>query len=733
MAKKRTSQGMGLPIQSAPVRDQPITETIETNFMPYAMSVIVSRAIPEIDGFKPAHRKLLYTMYHELGLMTGPRTKSTNICGRTMLLNPHGDAAIYDTLVRLTVDNEALLHPFVDSKGSWGKHYSTDTPPSASRYTEAKLAKICTEVFGGIDKDAVDFVPNFDNTTTEPKLLPVAFPNILVNPNIGVAVGMTSSICSFNLGEVCDATVQLLKNPETSVERLMDIMPAPDFSGGGYLIYNRDEMKALYETGKGSVKLRAKYLFDKAQGCIEVIQIPYSTSIEAILKQVTQVVKDGKAKEITDLRDESDLRGLRLTFDVKRGTDPDALMAKLYKMTPLEDRFACNFNVLIDGEPRLLGVKGVLLEWIKFRLSCVRRELTYDLKKKEEKLHLLLGLGKILLDIDKAIRIVRNTPLEKDVVPNLMAGFDIDEVQAEYVAEIKLRYLNREYIINRISDIEALQKEIEDLKELIGSDLKIKSYIASQLRDIKKKFGQPRKTQILSQEEIVPFKEEDATENFNCKFVFTKDGYFKKITLLSLRGNDEQKVKEGDEVTVLFDGDNLCELLFFTDKGQVYKAKASDFDTVKAAQLGDFIPAKMGFDEGELPLTMAVVKEGMESVQMLFAFANGKAVRVPIASYETKANRKKLVGAYSTVSPCVGAMQIKSDEPILYLTSDGKGALIASDLVPLKENRSVGGVSIVSLKKGTTLAGIALPDEDKYPKATKVRKIKIPATPSSLA
>ncbi len=732
MARKKHVSAF-VPSEHAPVRDQLITETIETNFMPYAMSVIVSRALPEIDGFKPAHRKLLYTMYHELGLLSGPRTKSTNICGRTMLLNPHGDASIYETLVRLTKDNETLLHPFVDSKGSWGKHYSADTPPAAPRYTEAKLTKLCAEVFGGIDKDAVDFVPNYDNTTTEPKLLPTAFPNILVNPNIGVAVGMTSSICSFNLGEVCDATVQLLKNPETSTDRLLDIMPAPDFAGGGYLVYNRNDMKALYESGRGSVRLRSRYTFDKAQGCIDVLQIPYSTTIEAIMKQLSALVKEGKAKEITDLRDEIDLRGFRLTLDVRRGTDPDALMAKLFKMSPLEDRFSCNFNVLIDGEPRQLGVKDILLEWIRFRLSCVRRELSFDLKKKEDKLHLLLGLGKILLDIDKAIRIVRNTPLEKDVVPNLMAGFDIDEIQAEYVAEIKLRYLNREYIINRISEIEALQNEIDELKELIGSDLKIKGYIASQLKEIKKKYGQPRQTQILDEGDIVVFKEEEQTENYNCKFVFTKDGYFKKITLLSLRGNDEQKCKEGDEVTVLADGDNRAELLFFTDRAQVYKAKAADFDTVKAAQLGDFIPARLGFDEDEKPLTMAVIKEGMTQLQMLFAFENGKAVRVPLSAYETKANRRKLVGAYSTASPCIGAMQIEGKEAIFYLTSDGKGAVIASELVPLKENRSVGGVSVVSLKKGATLTEMTLPDEVKYPKAVKLKKIKIPATPGGIA
>lgn len=733
MARKKASASRAvLPTVQAPIVDQPITQTVETNFMPYAMSVIVSRAIPEIDGLKPAHRKLLYSMY-TMGLLNSTgTTKSSTIVGQTMKLNPHGDASIYDTLVRLTKGNETLLHPLVDSKGYWGKHYSTDTPPAAARYTEAKLAKISAELFAGIDKDAVDFVPNFDNTTVEPKLLPTAFPNVLVNPNIGVAVGMTSTICSFNLGEVCDVTVQLLKNPELSTERIMEMMPAPDFAGGSYLIYNQNEMKRLYETGRGSVRLRSRYVYDKAQSCIDIVQIPYSTSVEAIVKQITQLCKEGKLRDVTDVRDEIDLQGFRLTLDVRKGTDPDVLMAKLFKLTTLEDRFSCNFNVLIDGQPRQMGVAEILREWIRFRMGCVKRELSFDLRKKEERLHLLLGLGKILLDIDKAIAIVRGTPLEKDVVPNLMAGFEIDQVQAEYVAEIKLRNLNREYIIGRIRDIEQLQNEIEDLKALLGSDLKIRGYIASQLKEIKKKYGQPRQTQLMDESDLPDVDTEEPVENFNCKFVFTKEGYFKKITLLSLRGNDEQKCKEGDEISVLADGDNRAELLFFTDRAQVYKAKASDFAPTKAAALGDYIPAKLGFDADEHPLSMAVLREDSAQTQMLFAFENGKAVRVPLSAYETKTNRKRLVGAFSSASPCVGAVQLTAETPIVFLTNDKRGILLSSELVPLKENRTVGGVCVIQLKKGQTLAAIDYADERKYPRLDKMKKAKIPATSVAL-
>lgn len=733
MARKKASASRAvLPTVQAPIVDQPITQTVETNFMPYAMSVIVSRAIPEIDGLKPAHRKLLYSMY-TMGLLNSTgTTKSSTIVGQTMKLNPHGDASIYDTLVRLTKGNETLLHPLVESKGYWGKHYSTDTPPAAARYTEAKLAKISAELFAGIDKDAVDFVPNFDNTTVEPKLLPTAFPNVLVNPNIGVAVGMTSTICSFNLGEVCDVTVQLLKNPELSTERIMEMMPAPDFAGGSYLIYHPEEMKRLYETGRGSVRLRSRYVYDKAQSCIDILQIPYSTSVEAIVKQITQLCKEGKLRDVTDVRDEIDLQGFRLTLDVRKGTDPDVLMAKLFKMTTLEDRFSCNFNVLIDGQPRQMGVAEILHEWIRFRMNCVKRELSFDLRKKEERLHLLLGLGKILLDIDKAIAIVRGTPLEKDVVPNLMAGFEIDQVQAEYVAEIKLRNLNREYIIGRIRDIEQLQSEIEELKTLLGSDLKIRGYIASQLKEIKKKYSQPRQTQLMDESDLPDVDTEEAIENFNCKFVFTKEGYFKKITLLSLRGNDEQKCKEGDEISVITDGDNRAELLFFTDRAQVYKAKASDFASTKAAALGDYIPAKLGFDDDEHPLSMAVLREDGAQTQMLFAFENGKAVRVPLSAYETKTNRKRLIGAFSSASRCVGAVQLTAETPIVFLTNDKRGVLLSSELIPLKENRAVGGVCVIQLKKGQTLAAIDDADERKYPRLDKMKKAKIPATSVAL-
>ena len=596
MARKKKSASIieeELP-EAIPVI-QPITETIEKNYMPYAMSVIISRAIPEIDGFKPSHRKLLYTMY-KMGLMTGARTKSANIVGQTMKLNPHGDASIYETMVRLTKGNEALLHPFVDSKGSFGKHYSRDMAYAAARYTEAKLDPICSEIFRGIDKNAVEFVPNYDNSMTEPTLLPTAFPNVLVSPNMGVAVGMASSICSFNLNEICDGTIQLLKNPKTDIEKMLDIVRAPDFHCGASLIYNREQMKEIFETGTGSVKLRARYTYDKEANCIDVIEIPYSTSIEAIMKRMTDLVKEGKLKEVTDFRDEIDLHGFKLTIDLRRGTDPDKLMTKLYKLTPLEDNFSCNFNVLVDMIPRQMGVTEILTEWIKFRMGCVKRELQYEHDRKSEKLHLLLGLGKIILDIDKAIQIIRETKNEKDVIPNLMAGFDIDEIQANYIADIKLRNLNLEYIINRVKEIESLQKEIAELKDTIENDSKVKAVIAKQLKEIKEKFGQPRKTQLIDDYDVSEYKEEEYVENYNVKLILTRDGYFKKITLVSLRGNDEQKLKDGDEIRIEEAATNTDELIFFSDKAQMYRARVKDFDCDKASSLGEYIPTKLGFD-----------------------------------------------------------------------------------------------------------------------------------------
>ncbi len=712
--------------EHAAILDQPITDTIETNFMPYAMSVIISRAIPEIDGFKPAHRKLLYTMY-TMNLMKGQRTKSANIVGQTMRLNPHGDAAIYETLVRLTKGNETLLHPLVDSKGSFGKHYSTDMAYAASRYTEAKLDKLCEEIFGGIDRDAVDFVPNYDNTMQEPSLLPTSFPNILVNPNIGVAVGMTSSICSFNLAEICDGTIQLLKNPQTGTDRMLDIIRAPDFSGGGSLIYDRAEMKNLYETGRGSVRLRSRYTYDKKQNCIDILQIPYSTTIEAIIKSISQLVKDGKLKEISDFRDEIGLSGFKLTIDLHRGVDPDKLMTKLFKLTPLEDTFACNFNVLIDKTPQQLGVSGILLEWIRFRVGCLRRELTFELRKKEEKLHLLRGLGRILLDIDKAIKIIRETAREKDVVPNLMSGFDLDQVQAEFIAEIRLRNLNREYIINRVNEINALQEEIDDLKQTVGSELRLKNLIGRQLKEIRNKYGKPRQTQLIPAEEVEVYREENHTENYNCRLVLTREGYFKKITLLSLRGNDEQKLKEGDEILLMCDAENTDELIFFSDQAQAYKAKVADFDTTKAAALGDYVPARLGFDENERVLTMVCLKEYRENEQMVFLFENGKGVRVPVRAYETKGNRRKLSGAYSAASRPVGAFYETEPMDILMVSDAGRALIVSSSLIPVMSTRTSQGNAVFALKPKQKLLRAELYRDDGSVDGKRYRKSKIPA------
>ncbi len=621
----------------AEILDQPITETIETNYMPYAMSVIISRAIPEIDGFKPSHRKLLYTMY-DMGLLTGARTKSANIVGATMHLNPHGDASIYETMVRLTRGNEALLHPFIDSKGSFGKQYSRDMAYAASRYTEAKLDPICNELFSGIDKDAVDMVPNYDNTTTEPVLLPTTFPNILVSPNMGIAVGMASNICSFNLSEVCDGTVALLKNPNITTEKLMTHIKAPDFSGGAMLLYDRDQMREIFETGHGSIKLRARYSYDKENNCIDIIQIPYSTSIEAIMKKLVDMIKEGKLKEIKDVRDEIDLNGFKLTLDLARGTDPDKLMTRLCRQTPLQDEFSCNFNVLIDSTPRLLGVKGILEEWIKFRVSCLSREMRFDLGKKKDKLHLLKALSKILLDIDKAIKIIRETEKESDVVKNLMDGFSIDQVQAEYIAEIKLRHLNHEYLINRVHEIENLQADIKRIEEILADEIKLKGVIAEQLLQIKKKYAKPRKTQIIYTEDMPEEEEIETVENYGCRIVLTRDGYFKKVTQQSLRGNDEHRLKDGDEIVCSEDCENRDDFIVFTDKCQAYKAKIADFEPCKASALGDYLPSKLGFDEGEKPVMLKVTDESFAAAHMIFIFKNGKGVRVPLSAYETKSN-----------------------------------------------------------------------------------------------
>ncbi len=728
MARKKIPE---IPeIVEAEIKNQPITETIETNFMPYAMSVIVSRAIPEIDGFKPSHRKLLYTMY-KMGLLTGGLTKSANIVGQTMKLNPHGDAAIYETMVRLTRGNEALLHPFVESKGNLGKQYSRDMAYAAPRYTEAKLAPICAEIFRGIDKDAVEMIPNYDNTMTEPSLLPTTFPNILVSPNMGIAVGIASQICSFNLGEVCDGTIQLLRHPNTTAERMLEIIKAPDFSGGGYLIYDREKLLEIYNTGKGSFTLRSRYTYDKRQNCIEVTQIPYSTSTDQILAKMLELVKEGKLKEISDLRDETDRDGLKIAIDLRGGVDPEILMAKLFKSTPLQDSFACNFNVLIDGTPRQLGIVEILREWIRFRINCVKRELTFDLGKKKDKLHLLRALGKILLDIDKAIKIIRETEKEADVVPRLMEGFKIDQIQAEYIAEIKLRHLNREYIITRIKEIESLQKEIAELEAIISDELKIKALIIAQLQEIKKKYAIPRKTQLIDPSEITEIDDSNETENYECRIILTEQGYFKKTTMVSLKRSEEYRFKEGDRIRNSYDTDNTAELMIFSDKCQCYKAKADDFEPVKASVLGDYLPAALNFDEGESAIMLHAFKDITDKESVVFIFENGKGVRVPLDAYLTKGNRRRLTGAYSSASPVVGIIYEKEPKELLLHSTDGKAILIKSTLIPKKTTRTAAGVQIMNLKKGHKIDAVYIGDDiAKAGDISKCRKIKIPATGS---
>ncbi|MBS5725646.1 MAG: topoisomerase IV [Clostridiales bacterium] len=704
MARKKKVEEA--PEIQAEIVNQPITETIETNYMPYVMSVIISRAIPEIDGFKPSHRKLLYTMY-KMGLLSGPRTKSANVVGQTMRLNPHGDAAIYETLVRLTRGNEALLHPFIDSKGSFGKQYSRDMAYAASRYTEVRLDKICNEIFSGIDKNAVDMVPNYDNTTTEPTLLPTTFPNILVSPNMGIAVGMASNICSFNLAEVCDGTIALLKNPNLSVDKMLDLIKAPDFSGGGMLIYDRDQMRSIYETGRGSVRLRARYSYDKENNCIDILQIPYSTSIEQIIKKIVDLIKEGKLKEVTDVRDEIDLNGFKLTLDLRRGTEPDALMAKLYKLTPLQDEFACNFNVLIDSSPKQLGLIGILQEWIRFRMGCVSRELRFDLGKKKDRLHLLKALSKILLDIDKAIRIIRETEKESEVVPRLMEGFVIDEVQAEYVAEIKLRHLNHEYLINRVHEIESLQAEIKDIEETLADEIKMKALISAQLKEVKKKYGKPRKTQLIYADALEEPEVTDTVENYACRVILTREGYFKKITHQSLRGNDEQRLKDGDEILWSEDCENKDEFFVFTDQRRVYKAKLADFEPVKASVLGDFLPAKLDFEENERPMLMKVLNASCSSEDhIVFIFQNGKGVRIPVSAYETKSNRRRLTGAYSDAALLIAAVYEKEAMDLLIVSDAGKGILIKSSLIPEKSTRTSTGVILFQLRKKQLVNGV---------------------------
>ncbi len=699
MARKKKTAVDDSTYIEAPITEQPITETLEKNYMPYAMSVIVSRAIPEIDGFKPSHRKLLYTMY-KMGLLKGQKIKSANIVGQTMQLNPHGDASIYETMVRLTRGHEALLHPFIDSKGSFGKHYSRDMAYAASRYTEAKLDPFCQELFSGIDKNAVDFVPNYDNTTTEPSLLPTTFPNILVSPNLGIAVGMACSICSFNLAEICDGTIALLKNPNATVDRLLDIIKAPDFPGGAKIIYDREQMKKIYTTGVGSFKMRAKYEYVKKDNCIDILEIPYSSSIESIMKKATDMIKSGKLREVTDVRDAIDLSGFKLTFDLKKDADPELVMQKLFAATELENNFDCNFNILVEGTPYQLGIKEILLEWIKFRIKCVRRELEFDLEKKKDKLHLLEGLSAILFDIDKAIRIIRKTRKEEDVVPNLRVAFDLTERQAEYVAEIKLRHINSEYILKRASEIDDLRKEISDIEETLRDDIKLRYLIISSLQTIKKTYGQPRKTELVEKEQVAAPKKDIFFENYNCKLVFTRGGYFKKLSVQAARSADEQKLKEGDFVAYEEDTDNRGEVLFFTDKAQIYRAKVADFELCKSSSMGDYIPTKLSMDEDEHVIACKMIQELNPNHFMVYIFENGKGLRVPLSAYESKTKRRKISGAYSAASPLAGAVY-EGDKPVqIFIRSDaGKGMLIKSSIIPDKKVRTSSGTQIMQLPK----------------------------------
>lgn len=726
MAKRRRTQPAatgkthGVINGAGEVVEQNIDSTIRENYMPYAMSVILSRAIPEIDGFKPSHRKLLYTMY-KMGLLNGARTKSANIVGATMKLNPHGDSAIYDTMVRLSRGYEALLHPYVDSKGNFGKFYSRDMAWAASRYTEAKLDKICNELFRDIDKDTVDFVDNYDNTMKEPSLLPVAFPSVLVNTNTGIAVGMASNICSFNLKEICETTAALIRDPNHDV---MQTLPAPDFIGGCQIIYDENALRQVYETGKGGIKLRARYEYDKSANCIDVLSIPSTTTCEVIIEKIIDLVKAGKIKDIADVRDETGIDGLKITIDLKRGADPDKLMAKLYRFTTLEDSFSCNFNVLIGGVPRVLGVKALLEEWIAFRIECVRRRTYFDRNKKAEKLHLLKGLEAILLDIDKAVKIVRETDEEAEVVPNLMIGFGIDEVQAEYVAEIKLRHLNREYILKRTAEIEALEKEIAELDEILKSKTRIKTIIVKELKEIAEKYGQPRKS-IIIYEDIVSYTEEkDDVPDYPVNLFFTKEGYFKKITPQSLRMSSNHKLKDGDEIAQTCEFSNNGELLFFTDKCQVYKAKAADFADTKASTLGDYVPAKLGMDEGENAVYMVATKD-YKGI-LLFAFENGKLAKVPLEAYQTKTNRKKLTGAYSDKSPLAGMVFFTEDKEFLLKASSGRMLLIHSGAINLKTTRSTQGVAVMKLKKGHRLFEISEYVEGTFAKPQRYRTKTLP-------
>lgn len=709
-----------------PLEERPIATVLEENYMPYAVSVYISRAIPEIDGFKPSHRKLLYTMYRK-GLLTGNRTKSANIVGETMKLNPHGDAAIYETMVRLTRGHEALLHPFVDSKGSFGKHYSRDMAYAASRYTEAKLDPICAEVFGDIDKDVVDFVPNYDGELMEPTLLPVAFPNILVSPNLGIAVGMASNICSFNLREVCETAIALLKNESFDI---MTTLTAPDFSTGGQLVYDAQQIRKIYQTGTGSFKVRAKYRYEKKGNTIEIVEIPYSTTIEAIIDKIVELVKSGKLREVTNVRDLSDKSGMRISIDLKRGTDPEKLMQKLFKMTPLEDSFSCNFNILIGGTPRVLGVKEILLEWNAFRSECVRRGVYFDLQKKKDRLHLLEGLQKILLDIDRAIEIIRHTEDDKMVVPNLMIGFGIDETQAEFVAEIKLRNLNQEYILNKTAEIDKLKTDIADYEDILQKPARVKKIIIAQLQSIIKKYGKPRMTQLLYEDEIEDQEPLEEAPDYPVTLFMTKQGYFKKVTAQSLRMSGEHKLKEGDELFLTLESMNRAHLLVFTDKQQVYKARVSDFADTKISLLGDYLPQALQMQEGEQAVFMAATAD--YAGYLLVFFKNGKCAKVEMNAYQTKLNRKKLIHAYSAAAESVAMFHIEQDGEFVLTASNNRTLIADSRLISPKTTKDTAGVHVMTLKSKTFLDHVTIYQEGMFEQPSHYRTKNLPAAGSFL-
>ena len=710
-------------IISAPIAEQAITQTLEVNYMPYAMSVIISRAIPEIDGLKPAHRKLLYTMY-KMGLLGGKFTKSANVVGSTMKLNPHGDSAIYETMVRLTRGNEALLHPLIESQGNFGKAYSRDMAYAASRYTEVRLEPICAELFTDINKNTVKFVDNYDGELKEPTLLPAAFPSILVNPNQGIAVGMASNICSFNLREVCEATIEYMKNENVDI---LSIMPAPDFSLGADIIYNPDEMGKIYQTGRGSFKMRAKYNYDKSSNCIEITEIPYSTTSEVIIGKIMELLKANKLREISDARDETDLDGFKIAIDLKRGVNPDELMLKLYKLTPLEDSFACNFNILIDSVPRVMGIPEILNEWIKFRMTCIRNGARFDIEQKSKRLHLLMGLKKILLDIDKAISIIRHTELDTEVVPNLMTGFGIDQTQAEYIAEIKLRNLNKEYILKNIDNIDKLTNEIAELNKLISSDKLVKAHIAKQLKEIAKKYGQDRKTGLIMSEELNEYKADEHIDDYPLTIFFTKEQYLKKVPAASLRSTtSEHKLKEDDEIVFEAETTNVSELLFFSDKCNVYKYKTYDIPDTKVAAIGEYLPGILGLEDGERIIYTVVTKD--YSGNMLFTFENGKMAKVELKNYETKTNRKKLIGAYSAKSPICDIKFIQEDTDVMIITENNRLLNINTSLIPLKTTKSTQGVQVLRQpKNGIRPAKVELESECGIEDANKYVAKTIPA------